>query len=507
MKFELQLSLKALPEWKYNYLDYKKLKDEIYLLKDQGDLANTDNFVLFFREDLVKIETFYKEEKGPYSVNQYCNKSNSWALNLHKYCCSQFKKIEFDRLNISGIKKILKKADKFVGTNFLDELWKEATVYGFVSSELDEILLQDSRKLWRKVVASTATQDRVGHEQGAISHAPILYDSSEIKTVSKLDLGDFPKNNISRVWVTILQDGLGKNISVPVIVAKGLYEGPIVGITAALHGNELNGIPLIHRLFTEIDTNKLYGTLVAVPVANSPGYNLSQRGFSDGTDLNRVMPGRADGSSAQVWAYNLMNKIVRNFEYLLDLHTASRGRANSLYVRADLLNTITRKMALLQNPQIIVHNTSPDGSLRGSAMNLGIPSITVEIGDPSRFQKRFVKNALLGVTNFLSHLKMIPDEIFNAESDPTVCSRSYWIFASVGGGLFVIPEVNTWVKKGEVIAHVTDIFGCMVEKYFAPDDGIVIGKQFDPVCQTGTRILHLGIIGTHLPGRSDDGHL
>lgn len=119
-----------------------------------------------------------------------------------------------------------------------------------------------------------------------------------------------------------------------------------------------------------------------------------------------------------------MERIVSKFNYLIDLHTASKGRVNSLYVRSNMVNEVTREMSRLQNPQIIVHNTSPDGSLRGAAMERGISAITVEIGDPARFQKRFVKNALLGVTNILGHLKMLPDDHDLPEFDPVVCSKS-----------------------------------------------------------------------------------
>jgi predicted deacylase len=128
--------------------------------------------------------------------------------------------------------------------------------------------------------------------------------------------------------------------------------GPTVGITAALHGNELNGIPLIHRLFREIKCSQLHGILVAVIVANTPGYLRQQREFVDGTDLNRVMPGKPNGTAAQVFSYQLMDRIVKKFDYLLDLHTASQGRLNSLYVRADMTNDIANRMAKLQNPQV-----------------------------------------------------------------------------------------------------------------------------------------------------------
>jgi predicted deacylase len=147
------------------------------------------------------------------------------------------------------------------------------------------------------------------------------------------------------------------------------------------------------------------------------------------------------------------------------------------------------------NRQIIVHNTSPGGSLRGAAMELGIPAITVEIGNPGVFQKRFVKNALLGVTNIISSLRMINDDSsLAAEEAPVICDRSYWIFTEKGGILNVLPEVNTWVRKGEVIATITSIFGQLIDKYEAPDDSIVIGKEIDPVASSGARIVHLGVM-------------
>jgi predicted deacylase len=127
-------------------------------------------------------------------------------------------------------------------------------------------------------------------------------------------------------------------------------------------------------------------------------------------------------------------------------------------------------------------------------MELGIPAITVEIGNPGMFQKRFVKNALIGVTNIISSLRMIADDHDPPEYQPVICDRSFWIFTTRGGILNVIPEVNTWVKKGEVIATIHSIFGELIEEYKAPEDSIVIGKEIDPVASAGARIAHLGIL-------------
>ncbi|KAF9353448.1 hypothetical protein BGX26_008789 [Mortierella sp. AD094] len=380
------------------------------------------------------------------------------------------------------------------------EFWKMVIEKTFAKSEKDERLLTEARALWRK---------RTPVVPEHVSPLLLNVDSKDYPVWDDLDLESLPSGRLTRLWIVLAESAMSTPIKVPVLVAKGVRPGPVVGLTAALHGNELNGIPLTHRLvLQEIQCQALHGIVVAVPVANVPGYLAGQRGFSDGTDLNRLMPGKKDGSTSQVYSYNLMTRIIRHLTHLIDLHTASKGRVNSLYVRANMQNPTTRHMARLQNPQIIVHNTSPDGSLRGAAMQqYNIPAITVEIGDPSRFQKRFVKSAILGVTNILSHLKMIEDEHEVQDYDPVVCAKSYWIFTKGGGILNVLPDVNTWVRKGELIATLHNIFGEEEHRYFAPEDGVVVGKSVDPVCQSGCRILHLGVVSERFPeGKIDDGH-
>lgn len=243
-------------------------------------------------------------------------------------------------------------------------------------------------------------------------------------------------------FLVLTYDGLAEPITVPVIVVKGRFEGPVLGITAALHGNELNGIPLIFKLIREIELDALSGTVVAIPVMNAPGFLRHQRGYFDGADLNRLFPGKPNGNCGQVYCHQVMQKVIKYFNYHIDMHTASFGRVNSLYVRADMNNRTTHQMARLQDPQIIVHNTAPDGSLRSVAMKIGIPSITVEIGDPSRIHRRFVKSAFLGVENILYFLKMLDDDFELGEKQPTVCSRSFWMYSQHGGMLHVLPDVS-----------------------------------------------------------------
>lgn len=312
--------------------------------------------------------------------------------------------------------------------------------------------------------------------------------------ITEFNLEDTPKQSIRQYWLRIISDGLGQPISIPVIVARGKSDFPILGITAALHGNELNGIPVIQRLFREIDVTELNGVIIGIPIVNIPSYIRKQRRFNDGVDLNHIMPGKEDGSISQVYAFRLVDRIIKHFDYLLDLHTASQGRINSYYIRADMKHPVTRKMTLMQNAQLIVHNPPSDGTLRGAAEEMNIPAITLEVGNPNTFQKTMIKSGVEGIHNVLSYLEMTDDKIVEPETPPIICKRSYWIYTKKGGLLTVHSKLLEQLKKGDLIATNRDVFGNVIEEYHAPEDGIVIGKSVAPVNQSGGRILHLGIL-------------
>ncbi len=320
----------------------------------------------------------------------------------------------------------------------------------------------------------------------------------DIQIVKTLNFKKVPKGKISRYWLEIVKDGMGVPVHLPVIIARGKLDGKIVGLTAAVHGNELNGIPVIQRFFKEIDIKDLKGTIVGIPIVNVPSFLRKKRRFLDGTDLNHIMPGKPNGSVSQIYAWRIVDKIIKQIDFLLDLHTASNGRVNSYYIRADMSDEIVRKMALLQNAQIIVHNPPNDGTLRGTADELDIPAITLEVGNPNLFQKGMIRDGLTGIHNFLGHFKFTDSEVEEHSSETVICKKSYWVYTDTGGLLTVHPDVTQIVKKGETIATLRNVFGDIVKEYLAPEDGIVIGKSVSPVNQAGGRILHLGVIKKQL---------
>jgi len=315
--------------------------------------------------------------------------------------------------------------------------------------------------------------------------------------VDDLDINSFEQGKIHTAWINLVQDGFGEWIKIPVIIARGVKEGPVFGITAAVHGNELNGVPGIHRLIQHINIKKLSGSVIACPCVNVTGFLSYKRYFRDGRDLNRTFPGKEAGFAAQVYCHAVLTKLISHFEYHIDLHTASFGRVNSYYVRSDMLDPVVEKLSWLCNPQIILHNSGQDGTLRGAATELGIKSITIEVGNPQSFQSRFISWTYAGVRRMLHYLGMynLSDISKNPPNRANIvlCAGGYWMYTRCGGLLEVYPPVNSLVKKGHLIGRVMNIFGNISEEIFAPEDGMVVGKSSNPVAFAGDRVIHLGI--------------
>lgn len=324
-----------------------------------------------------------------------------------------------------------------------------------------------------------------------------------IEVITELDIERTPPGTIGEYWLHIINNGIGEPVRLPILVARGVEDGPVLGLTAAIHGNELNGIPVIQKLFRDIDVTKLSGTVVGVLVMNVPGLLLVQRKFNDGADLNRIAPGKPNGDVSQVYIHRIVEHILKNFDYLIDLHTASFGRINSWYIRADMSRETTSRMARLQNPEIILHNPANDGTFRGTASSLGIQAITLELKDPHVFQFDVVNDALIGVWNVIYDIGMMEGNIYCPMESTTLCEHSYWLYTDEGGILHVPPRIGEHIRKGELIAEVRTVFGKLVKQYHAPEDGVVIGKSVDPINQTGSRILHLGLNFREIPCRPE----
>ncbi len=313
--------------------------------------------------------------------------------------------------------------------------------------------------------------------------------------VPELDLGALPPGR-HHLAVALTSDGMGQPVRAPVIVVKGAAgSGPVVGVTAAVHGNELNGIPTIHRLMKTLDPANMKGAVLAVTVVNVPGYLRNERRFPDHTDLNRVMPGRDGGRESSLYAHRLTERVLGTLDVLVDLHTASFGLVNRLHVRADMRDPATARLARTLGTEIIVHHEGVEGTLRTSLADRGVRAVTVELGDPQSIDRDKARDARIGIRDCLEGLGMVPPDAQEARRGAIECARSHWLHTDAGGFLEVTARLGARVAEGEVVATLVDPWGGLLRTYRAPKAGVVVSRSTNPVASSGARILHLGLEG------------
>lgn len=315
------------------------------------------------------------------------------------------------------------------------------------------------------------------------------------REVRPLDVSGFPLAARTNLLVPISEDATTQLVMLPIIVARGAQPGPVLGISAAVHGNELNGIRIIHRLVGGLDLMRLKGALVCAPIVNVPSFNVGKRHFPDGQDLNHVFPGRRQGRASEQYARRFVKTFLPACNYLIDIHTASEGRVNTMYVRVDWMLESARQLALWALPEIILHSRSGDGTLRQTAGSRGIPAITIEAGNPSAFQGRRIIEGDRGIRNIMNGLGMFDDGVEAMLPSPIICKSSRWLRTSNGGLLQTAFSLSETLSKGQRIAETLDPFGRVVSTYKAPYDGVVIGMSQNPVAVPGKRFCHLGEFG------------
>jgi len=283
-------------------------------------------------------------------------------------------------------------------------------------------------------------------------------------------------------------------MTIPVEVIRGKKDGPVLFVSSAIHGDEINGTEIIKSLLNHKAMKKIRGTLIAVPIVNVFGFINKSRYLPDRRDLNRSFPGSERGSLAAQLAHIFMKEIVEKSTYGLDLHTAAIHRVNFPQVRADLSNEEVKRMAYAFRLPVILNSHPPEGSLRKEAAKKGVPVMVYEGGEALRFDERMIKTGLRGVISVLRELDMLPKRIRKTsirEKHLSVALSSYWIRAPHSGSVRVLKSNGVRVKKDELLGIISDPFGEHKGEIRTPKPGIIIGRTVLPLANEGDAMFHV----------------
>lgn len=303
---------------------------------------------------------------------------------------------------------------------------------------------------------------------------------------------DIPPGTAMRLSWSATELFEGVPVSTPVLVVNGAFPGPTLCLTAAVHGDELNGIEIVRRVLHEIDPQKLSGAVIGVPIVNVQGFRRGSRYLPDRRDLNRYFPGNSNGSAAARIAHSLITNIIVHCDALVDLHTGSFERVNLPQIRADLRNRDVVTLTLGFGSMVVLHSEPIIGTLRHASTLAGIPAVTVEAGGPSQLELAEVKQGVKGIKILLTTLDMVKKIRLWADPEP-VYYRSSWVRVNNGGILLSDVSLGSTVRKGDLLGTITDPMNNARTELRSPYAGRIIGMARNQVVMPGFAAFHVGI--------------
>jgi len=282
-------------------------------------------------------------------------------------------------------------------------------------------------------------------------------------------------------------------LKIPIIVERSKLDGPTVLFTACLHGDEINGTEIVRQLIVQKINKPKRGTIICIPIINIFGFINKTREFPDGRDLNRVFPGSKTGSLASRFAYYILKDIIPHVDYAIDFHAGGASRFNAPQIRIVPENKELKKLSDVFNAPFTLYSKNISGSFRNSCDKLGVKMLLFEGGKSLDINDAVTKEAIEGTKRFLAHLDMLnptKKAILN-ENKTIYIEKSNWIRAKHSGMFHGLTAIGSFVKKGDLLATISDPYGKVEHKVKAPHVGFIINVNDAPIIYQGDAIFHV----------------
>lgn len=281
-------------------------------------------------------------------------------------------------------------------------------------------------------------------------------------------------------------------IDLPIFIRSAKEEGPTVLVSGGIHGDEINGIFTAKRILEEIDAGLeiLKGTLIIIPLVNIYGFLSNSRTFPDGRDLNRSFPGSNKGSLASRIAYILNEEIIPQIDYGIDFHTGGRMLSNEPQVRVDFKDKVALELAKAFGTNFVVNSKHIEKSFRKTAFNARKHLLVYEGGESMRLDHHAIAEGIIGTKRLLHHLQMINSP--QPSPHTLILKESEWTRGKASGIFFSTVKLGESIKKGQLIANISDPYGQVIVPVKANTNGYVIGLNNNPVVNVGDALIHIG---------------
>lgn len=307
---------------------------------------------------------------------------------------------------------------------------------------------------------------------------------------------------LKRLEIPVARVPSGMWLSLPVMVLHGARPGPTIWLSAAVHGDELNGIAIIRDVVDRLDPRELSGTVLATPIVNVFGIIMESRYLPDRRDLNRSFPGSPRGSLAAQLANLFMTQVVSRCQYGIDFHTGSDGRTNLPQLRCDLDSREIGDLAQAFGAPVALHAPIRKGSLRAAATGLGKKVLLYEAGEALRFDRTAIQVGVNGTMRVLEYLNMIDGDVPAPAAGTVTARRSMWVRARRSGLCQMRTSLGEYVAQGQRVAIIIDTVGRKEAIVRAPENGILIGHLNHALINRGDALAHIAAVAEPPPKTS-----
>lgn len=298
--------------------------------------------------------------------------------------------------------------------------------------------------------------------------------------------------NTAKLYTTTL-------VEVPVIIERAKKKGPVLLITAGIHGDEINGVEAVRQFISRGINKPSRGTVICVPVLNVFGFLNMTREFPDGRDLNRMFPGSKKGALASRFAHQFTTEILPVADYCFDFHTGGASRFNAAQIRIEKSDQRGKELAKVFNAPFTVYSSMIKNSYRMTCAKHGKTVLLFEGGKSKDNNREISRHGVEGLKRILKHFSMLKSkyEVESPESDTIFISNTYWMRAKYSGLLHIKIPIGKLVEKGEFIATITDPYGSFRHKVKASNNGYIINANQSPIVYQGDAIFHISKEGNY----------
>lgn len=308
------------------------------------------------------------------------------------------------------------------------------------------------------------------------------------------DNGKVENGETKHIKFPVSETYTGEEVKIPVSIINSAEEGPTVFLSAAVHGDELNGIEVVRSVAREWDHDDINGTLICMPVLNVPGFQTQNRYLPIlDRDLNRAFPGKSKGKSSSRIADKVWKNFISKCDFGIDFHTSTRGRTNVFHIRADMENEKVERLAKSFSTNIIINSDGSEGTLRKSATENDIPTITVEMGQAHRFERKQIEKGLDGIRSVFAEYDIFSKDNVDWPGWREIVEgwdEKTWIRANAGGLVDMNYDKGDIVEEGDVICTISSPFEKEKTDIEAPFTGMILGLLKNPVVYPGNPICH-----------------